>query len=46
MSIHVTNKLTPYVFDQTHVKQELIKIQSKHIPILALLEDPYTNILH
>ena len=44
MSVHATNKLTPNIIDPTHLRQELIKIQSKLIPTLALPEDPYTNI--
>ena len=46
MSIHATNKLAPNIIDPTHLRQELIKIQSKLIPTLALPEDPYTNIWH
>ena len=41
MSMHATNKLTPTIIDPTNLRQELIKIQGKH---LALPEDPYTNI--
>ena len=40
MSIHATNKLTPNIIDPTHLRQELIKIQSTLIPTLALPEDP------
>ena len=46
MSIHTTNKLTPNIIDPTHLRQELIKIQSKLIPTLASPEDPYNNIWH
>ena len=46
MSIHATNKLTPNIIDPSHLRQELIKIQSKLIPTLALPEDPDTNIWH
>ena len=46
MSIHVTNKLTPSIIDPTHLRQELIKIQGKLFPTLALPEDRYTNIWH
>ena len=46
ISIHTTNKLTPNIIDQTHLRQELIKIQGKPIPTVALPADPYTNIWH
>ena len=46
MSIHATNKLNPNIIDPTHLKQELIKIQARLIPTLALPEDPYINIWH
>ena len=46
MSIHASNKLTPNIIDPAHLRQELIKIQGKLIPTLALTEDPYTNIWH
>ena len=46
MSIHDTNKLTPIIVDPTHMRQELIKIQSKLIPTLAIPEDPYSTIWH
>ena len=46
MSIHTPNKLTPNIIDSTNLRQELIKIQGKCIPTLALPEDPYTNIWH
>ena len=32
--------------DPTHLRQELIKIQGKLIPTIALPEDPCTNIWH
>ena len=40
MSIYATNKLTPNIIDQTHLRQELIKIQGKLIPTLALTTRP------
>ena len=46
MSIYATNKLTTYIIDPTHLRQELIKIQGKLIPTLTLPEDPYTNFWH
>ena len=46
MSIDATNKLTPNIIDPTHLKQDLIKIQGKLVPTLALSEDPYTSIWH
>ena len=46
MSIHTTNRLTPNIIDPTHLREELIKIQGKLIPTLALPEDSYTNIWH
>ena len=35
MSIHATNKVTPNIIDPTHLRQELLKIQSKLIQTLA-----------
>ena len=40
MSIHATNNLTTNIIDPTHLRQELVKIQSKLILTLALPEDP------
>ena len=46
LNIHITRKLTPFVTDPVHLRQELLQINKQLPARLSLPEDPHGNVWH
>ena len=46
LRIHITSKLTPYITDPVHLRQELLWINKQLSARISLPEDPHGNVWH
>ena len=46
LNIHITGKLTPFITDPVHLRQELLQINKQLPARLSLPEDPHGNVWH